>query len=314
MNSKDNIVTSVADYVQKISDLRKSSVSFRDASLSALTFFRGQANSKWGLSPRLYREGLFKKERTLISEFIRIIPDEFKNMTQFDILVKMQHYGLPTRLLDATLNPLIALFFACHDKNYKDLCGSVFAFISMPVNRQEMSTIKSTVKYSFEYSGHTLNVKKFMNDLYNSKYLIDIEPLQRKLEDYVTVLSIPFHAIIPNLNNRRIINQDGAFFLFGMNSKPYVNPNLNKLAPNFLDFSPVEFNSKEDLQKFWGSTNIFYIPPESKKSILEDLESLGISRNKMFPELEYQADYITEQIKNDIVRSTLPITSKTKNN
>jgi|LSQX01.2.fsa_nt_gb hypothetical protein len=304
MKKEEIVITSVVEFVQEISKLRKSSISFNDGSGSSLTFFRGQANSEWGLSPRLYREGLLKKERSMISEFIRIMPEEFNNLAQFDILVKMQHYGLPTRLLDATLNPLIALFFACHEERFKNLAGTVFGFRNLPVLREEMSTIKTVLKFIFEYSGPPLKIEKFLNDLQISKTLMDFEPIRNDLKNYLSILTIPIQAVLPKFNNPRIIKQDGAFFLFGMKSFPYVNPNRKESIPDYLDFSPIEFDSNEELKNFWPNSIVFQIPPESKELILEDLESLGITENKMFPELEYQADYITQQMKKDIIRSS----------
>lgn len=44
--------------------------------------------------------------------------------TDLDLLVTAQHYGLKTRLLDWTTNPLVALWFACAD--YKD--GDVYVY------------------------------------------------------------------------------------------------------------------------------------------------------------------------------------------
>lgn len=97
-------------------------------------FFRGHS---WNFKPipGVYREKkegeqkhkIIEDENNLYYEAIRRKPLEFTpDMTAFDNLVKMQHYGLPTRLLDVSANPLVALFFACNKDFNKD--GKVLVY------------------------------------------------------------------------------------------------------------------------------------------------------------------------------------------
>ena len=48
---------------------------------------------------------------------------------QFEWLALAQHYGVPTRLLDWTENPLIALYFSvCSNPDHEDIDGALIAF------------------------------------------------------------------------------------------------------------------------------------------------------------------------------------------
>ena len=55
--------------------------------------------------------------------------DEFKGLlTPLEELAKLQHYSIPTRLVDVTINPLIALYFAV--ENTDDLSpGNVLLYL-----------------------------------------------------------------------------------------------------------------------------------------------------------------------------------------
>lgn len=77
-------------------------------------YFRGQDDAFSNTLPAIFRSRkLLDNEDNLFNDFLMNDPQLFeKCRTNFERMALMEHYHLPTRLLDVSSNPLIALFFA----------------------------------------------------------------------------------------------------------------------------------------------------------------------------------------------------------
>ena len=96
-----------------------------------LKCFRGQRDASWPIVAGIFRrefKGLLKNEKWAVRDLISVHPSEFAtDETMFDKLVRMQHFGLSTRLLDVSRNALVALYVAT-DPGPKPSNGKVIIF------------------------------------------------------------------------------------------------------------------------------------------------------------------------------------------
>lgn len=117
LNADNGIeIASVDGYMKEISKLNE-----QKSDVNAQLFFRGQAVEHWDIRPSIFRDNMLSVEHYLMSEPLRQVPSEFTNLgVHFEIMEKYQHYGMCTRLLDVTTNPLVALYFACERHSEED--------------------------------------------------------------------------------------------------------------------------------------------------------------------------------------------------
>lgn len=166
-------------------------------------FFRGHADLKWDLLPSLFRANTcitIADEVNILNEIKVRFPYEFNECQNIlEILVKAQHYGIPTRLLDITSNPLVALYFAI--LRTKENTGNAIVYI--------FDIPKDQINY-FD----NRNLLSYLDNVMFGNCSSQNINSQDDIENY--------YFVKVRWNNPRIIRQFGAFILF-LYSSPIDN-------------------------------------------------------------------------------------------
>jgi len=250
-------------------------------------FYRGHSNRvKYRLEPSILRKddrGNFiyrdAEDRMYRELLVSNSVDFHGDVYTLDRLVRMQHYSLPTRLLDISSNPLIALYFAC--KSNPDDDGEVIVF-SMDRSQikyfdsdtasciANLTRLPQDSKESIDYSSNDVRkfnsqpaVKRLLHFVKEEKPFFESRLDPRHLRSVICVKG--------KHTNSRIAFQSGAFLLFGQDST------LNEGGTPEISVQRI------------GVSN--------KRAVLNQLDQLNINESTVFPYIESSAKYIASKFR-----------------
>lgn len=281
-------VTSTAEYVALITQSKLPKFYHDTAHLQIM--YRGHADISWDLQPTAFRNTSdFLNERIYLQEFQRQLPQECTSSDLFDILVKAQHYGIPTRLFDVTTNPLIALYFAC--ESLSQTTGCVFSFGPTAVFSQDDYTVQVIMQYLFKYKHLNDWDERFSHMITCAMNKSDSKFFLSSTEKIIEILSKHHSPIFisPKLSNDRVRAQHGAFALF---STPLQEKN-NDNGIRQMQFLLPTFDSTNTLTP----ANTIIIPPEFKEKILWELDCLGVSKSTLFHGIDIHISDIIKRVR-----------------
>ncbi|MST55477.1 FRG domain-containing protein [Pyramidobacter sp. SM-530-WT-4B] len=277
-------VNSLADYIKQINEL----YSDKEAEAQQL-YFRGQQSDVWDIQPVLFRENNLINEHFFMSEPKVRRPEAFQNMqSDFEIMTKCQHYGLSTRLLDVTRNPLVAMYFACQPcDNIDDSifnAGVIYSGSNYSVPDQSKDVQIITALSKQDLSSGENKLISILDRLYERGIITqsDCETWKQEYEKFIINKLQTNLLVSPTYSNERLLRQNGMFIL----------PACFVISGDTIDNFTITKGTASLKQEF--NETIFFVKENNKSQILKELDRCDINESTLFPELEHLLSYLHE--------------------
>ena len=326
-NQPSQEIHSLSDFITRISELPHDKQG-EPEKLQLL--FRGHSSINYELRPSIGRyKNSIKLEVGLVEQACNRLPKVFnKSQSKLEVLSKLQHYGIPTRLLDFTRNPLVALYFACQKSQDKtDNTGQVLIMQSHICYSWRRGIDNWNLLYESKWDPKkSLDEANTLRNILWKYYDYEfIKGLIVACIDSVPDEGIEVHSFIEKIREERWFKDWALSHEFDRMSssgkeiciaallklplvieeqelveRQRLQQGVYILVPNKIEKTRKgHYYIKKELPELFhheGRMGHCYIKEEKKESILRDLDKVGINEGFLFAD---SIDHVCAQIKKD---------------